>query len=765
MNSKSGGLGVTMIDGKPDFANVQAVEKNCRRKQYGILCAMCMLVIGVYAYTAQSGLVASNSLNPADAYYNLLVRSFRAGQLNLIIYVPGFAQLANPYDPAAHAPYRVLDMSYYKGKFYLYFGVTPALVLFWPYVVLTGHYLPQKAAAICFCSIGFLAGVGLLCALWRRYFAEVNVAMVSAGALAMGLVTCVPFLLARCDVYEVAISCGYAFTMLALLCIWKAIHDLSRQTRWLAGASLMYGLAVGARPSLLFGAIVLLVPVIQAWREQRKVWVPLLAALGPIALVGLGLMFYNVLRFDNPFEFGFRYQLAGDRQLTQQPFSFRYLWFNFRAYFLETARWSTRFPFVRNTILAPSPPGHGPVEQTFGILVNIPLVWLALAVPLARRGRSPESRYCLDLFLSSAALLFGIAALTLGFYYYTAGRYEVEFMPVLVLLAVIGILGAERDLGGQPGRRRAMRWGWSVLLAFSVAFNLLACTARWADSHDNIGMALQAAGRPQEAIGQFDRALRLNPDFAQAHYNLGLALESLGRTQEAVEHYEQAIRIQPDYGDAHNNLAGILRNQGRLPEAINHYEQAARSKPNVAGVHFNFGSTLEQAGRVDEAIGQYEQAIRIQPDFAFAHNNLGVLLMSRGRLQEAVDHYQQALRIQPDNEEAHFNLALASSRLGRWQEAIDHYQRVVRIKPDLLQARRNLANALLQAGKVPEAIDQFQLILHIQPNDVDTHNNLGLALEFSGRLREAAAQYERALQIKPDFAQAQTNLARVRAIQ
>jgi hypothetical protein len=61
--------------------------------------------------------------------------------------------------------------------------------------------------------------VGLLCALWRRYFAEVNVVVVAAGALAMGLVTCVPFLLARCDVYEVAISCGYAFTMLALACI------------------------------------------------------------------------------------------------------------------------------------------------------------------------------------------------------------------------------------------------------------------------------------------------------------------------------------------------------------------------------------------------------------------------------------------------------------------------------------------------------------------------------------------------------------------
>jgi hypothetical protein len=32
-----------------------------------------------------------------------------------------------------------------------------------------------------------------------------------------------------------------------------------------------YGLAVGARPSLLFGAVILLVPVVQAWRERGDV--------------------------------------------------------------------------------------------------------------------------------------------------------------------------------------------------------------------------------------------------------------------------------------------------------------------------------------------------------------------------------------------------------------------------------------------------------------------------------------------------------------
>jgi predicted small integral membrane protein len=163
-----------------------------------------------------------------------------------------------------------------------------------------------------FCAIGILASVGLLRDLWRRYFAEVGVGVVVACALALGLATGVPTMLPRSEVHEVAVSCGYMLTMLALAAIWCALHEpeLRKRSGWLAAASVAYGLAVGARPSLLFGAVILLVPVTQAWREPRPEGLPrsawlsgLLAATGPILLIGLGLMLYNALRFDNPFEF------------------------------------------------------------------------------------------------------------------------------------------------------------------------------------------------------------------------------------------------------------------------------------------------------------------------------------------------------------------------------------------------------------------------------------------------------------------------------
>jgi tetratricopeptide (TPR) repeat protein len=573
-----------MIDSQSDGSGAEAPRGRLPSIQRGILAAVCLLVIGVYEYSARSGYFALSSLN---VYYNSLVQGFRAGQLNLKKEVPpGLAQLADPYDPHANAHYpELLDMSYYKGKLYLYFGATPAVLAFWPYVALTGHYLPQRDAVVIFCVVGFLVSVGLLCALWRRYFAQVSIAVVAAGALALGLATLVPLMLSRCMIWELPISCGYALTMLALAAIWKALHEPERRCRWLAAASLAYGLALGARPSLLFGAVILLAPVAQDWRERRKVWAPLLAATAPITLIGLGLILYNVLRFDSPFEFGWRYALARDRTDKAQAFHLRYLWFNFRVYFLEPGRWGSRFPFVHDITVPPLPAGHARVEQsTFGILTNIPLVWLTLAVPLAWRGRSADARSTLCGFLAVVGMLFGIGALTLCLFFAVCTRYEVEFLPALVLLAVIGILSVERALACQPRHpmsRRVVRWGCGLLLAFSVAFNLLASVEQWADAHYNSGVALQGSGRVQEAMQQYEEALRLKPDYAMARNNLAGALLRLGKVQEAISQYEQALRLNPDFAEAHYNLGAALEQAGRVQEAIGHYEQALRIKPGL----------------------------------------------------------------------------------------------------------------------------------------------------------------------------------------
>jgi tetratricopeptide (TPR) repeat protein len=445
--------------------------------------------------------------------------------------------------------------------------------------------------------------------------------------------------------------------MLALAAIWKALHELRHRGWWLAAASLAYGLAVGARPSLLFGAVILLVPVAQAWRERRKIWVALMAASGPIVLIGLGLMLYNALRFDSPFEFGMRYQLAGGRVLTQQFFSLRYLWFNFRVYFIEPARWGGQFPFVHDITMPPSLAGQGQVEHPFGVFTNIPLVWLALAVPLAWRGRSAESRSNLCGFVTVLAALFGICALTMCLLFCASTRYEVEFLPWLVLLAVIGVLSLERALAYRPVWQRAARCGWGLLLGFSMAFNLLASVERRAESHYNLGCTLEVQGKLAEAIAQYEQALRLNPTYAEAHRILGNHLLESGKVLEAITHLEQTVRFNPDWAEAHNNLAAALMLMGKLPEAAEHFKQSLRIDPDVAEAHSNLAGVLVQLGHLPEALEQFEQALRIRPDDAEIHYDFGRALEQTGRMQEAKGHYEEALRLKPDSVDAQKALA------------------------------------------------------------------------------------------------------------
>ena len=202
---------------------VPATGGRTRWVRCAVLGMVCALVIGFYAWSASSGMMELLGSGAQDSYYNLLVRGFRDGHLSVKREAP--PDLGDPAKMKWDDNYGLDDLSYYKGKLYLYFGVTPAVALFWPYAALTGHYLLHKDAVVIFFSAGFLAGAGLLWAIWRRYFKEIGVGVVAAGMLALGLANFAPAILGRCDVYEVAISCGYALTMLALAGIWCALHD------------------------------------------------------------------------------------------------------------------------------------------------------------------------------------------------------------------------------------------------------------------------------------------------------------------------------------------------------------------------------------------------------------------------------------------------------------------------------------------------------------------------------------------------------------
>jgi tetratricopeptide (TPR) repeat protein len=273
---------------------------------------------------------------------------------------------------------------------------------------------------------------------------------------------------------------------------------------------------------------------------------------------------------------------------------------------------------------------------------------------------------------------------------------------------------------GQRGRYWGAVAGTVLLMALGVGTWRRSCVyaneeTLWWDNvaknpnawmaHYNLGNVLGQAGRKQEAILQYEQALRIKPNLAEAQNNLGSDLQQIGKLDEAMEHFDQALRIEPDYAEAHDNLGFVLFQLHKVPEAKAQYEEALRLKPDLADAHRNLGNVLVGLGNVTEAIQHFEEALRIKPDDSRAHCNLGVALLGQaGRVREAIGHLEQALRIDPGYAEAHSNLGVALAQMGETREAMEHFEQALRIKPDYAQVHYNLAIILEQAGRPQDAI-------------------------------------------------------------
>ncbi len=77
----------------------------------------------------------------------------------------------------------------------------------------------------------------------------------------------------------------------------------------------------------------------------------------------------------------------------------------------------------------------------------------------------------------------------------------------------------------------------------------LAADPKLAEAHLQLGMTLEAEGRPERALTEFEQAVKANPRLGTAHYRLGLAYQRLGRTREAQAEMSAFREIKARGGD------------------------------------------------------------------------------------------------------------------------------------------------------------------------------------------------------------------------
>jgi protein O-mannosyl-transferase len=122
-------------------------------------------------------------------------------------------------------------------------------------------------------------------------------------------------------------------------------------------------------------------------------------------------------------------------------------------------------------------------------------------------------------------------------------------------------------------------------------------------------------GEAAEALKECRKAVELNfnKDNLEAHYNFGNTLATHGYYDEAVIQYNQALRIQPQNAFVHNNLGMVLLRQGKIDDALNHFREAVKLQTQYVNAHYQLALILKQKGLTDEANRHYQYVIRINP--------------------------------------------------------------------------------------------------------------------------------------------------------
>lgn len=185
-----------------------------------------------------------------------------------------------------------------------------------------------------------------------------------------------------------------------------------------------------------------------------------------------------------------------------------------------------------------------------------------------------------------------------------------------------------------------------------------------AELQQNLGNALFALGRTDEAVGHYRRALAINPADVATMKNLGLALNASGKLDEAMSVFHRVLSFVPTDAEANNGIGHALAERGKAAEAVAYYRAAAQATPDVVQAHVNLADTLQEIGDLDDAIAEYRIALQLDANDPAVHNNLAAALLAKDMADEAVAHLRIAARLNPADEDVQTNLRRALAARG-----------------------------------------------------------------------------------------------------
>jgi len=171
----------------------------------------------------------------------------------------------------------------------------------------------------------------------------------------------------------------------------------------------------------------------------------------------------------------------------------------------------------------------------------------------------------------------------------------------------------------------------NILIGLSLLLSVVACK----DERSKLGDQYFKGGEYEKAIDAYTEYLRLEPTHIKSLYNRGRAYEELGKHQEALEDFNKVLKEDPQNANALLSLASDYFHRLQDYENTIFYAQKVLKVEESALAHTLIGKGQQKLGNLEEALAAYNNAISVNKEFADAY-------ISRGSLRTYLKQYSRA---------------------------------------------------------------------------------------------------------------------------
>ena len=434
------------------------VEKADYYLLYFMIPIFCVIACSVTAFTSIYEHVDLLDSFPSQNYsdedqYRQLFESFQNGKLSLDLDydIDKLQALNSPYDRSERNAKETTgifwDRAFYNGKFYSYFGAAPIFTVYYPVYILT-HHVPTTllvSTILCLYAIIFIS---LLYIEFIKHFCnDVPVVQAILGEVTVLFGSGIFAAAFEESFYYFAVLSGVAWTAAFFCFLLRAYFESSYSKRivLLVVSGISAVLMTASRPTLIFYGAAALVPaifILTGKEDSLKNKISYVVSIAsPIAAGAVLIMVYNYKRFDNPFEFGFNYQLTVSKAKAN-TFSLSMISAALYHYFIQQPNINTKFPYIEIKHKALDWYGRYNYNgRTMGIL-TYPMTWGLFFAPLIYSKKNKFKTAFVLTFAVSAVIMAYIDMCKAGSHY----RYTLDILMPVLLVSLTAVFDVQSSV-------------------------------------------------------------------------------------------------------------------------------------------------------------------------------------------------------------------------------------------------------------------------------------------------------------------------------